>query len=155
MSRREYHREWKRKKRKSLLFRLRAAEIQRKYYANDVNKKEKALVYRLKTRYGITLEQYQELFDKQEGRCALCSKHQSELKNRLAVDHCHKTQEIRSLLCQHCNLWVVGKLRKDTIQPIYEYLNREYTGWIVPKKNGRKKKRRSLKARRLAQSQVQ
>lgn len=144
-TRTEYHREWKRKKRESEAFRLRAAEIQRKYYANDVNKKEKALVYRLKTRYGITPEQYKELFDLQEGRCAICNKHQSELKSRLVIDHCHKTKEIRALLCHYCNLWVVGKLRIDTIQPIYKYLNRKYTGWFVPerKKRGSKRRRRN------------
>lgn len=148
MSKTEYHREWKREKRKSTEFRLRAAEIQRKYYANDVNRKEKALRYRLKTRYGITLEQYQELFDLQEGRCALCNKHQSDLKGRLVVDHDHKSSEIRALLCAYCNLWVVGKLRKDTIQPIHEYLNREYTGWIVPPKKKKRKVRNGKRKRK-------
>lgn len=137
----EYHCEWKRKKREDPAFRLRAAEIQRKYYANDNKKNEKAFVYRLKTRYGITKLQYDELFEKQNGCCALCGKPQSECKMRLSVDHCHLTSEIRSLLCSYCNLRVIGKLRKDTVQRIYEYLNREYTGWIVPPKKKRKKRR--------------
>lgn len=149
MNKTEYHRNWKRIKRKDPEFRLKAASIQRKYYANDPNKKEKALVYRLKTRYGITKEQYTELLNKQEGRCALCGKHYSELKSRLVLDHDHSTKEIRALLCHYCNLWVVGKLRKDSIQKIYDYLNKEYTGWIIPKKKRKKKRGRKLLRNRL------
>lgn len=147
----DYHREYKRKKREDPAFNLRAAEIQRRYYANDLNKKEKAFVYRLKTRYGLTKQQYDDLFEKQEGCCALCGKHQSELKTRLAVDHCHLTSEIRSLLCSYCNLRVIGRLRKDTVQRIYDYLNRDYTGLIVPKKKKKNAKlsRRPLRRRRL------
>jgi recombination endonuclease VII len=144
-SRRIYERNWKRNKRRDPAFRLRASAIQRKYYLNDPNKKEKALVYRLKSRYGITPVQYKELFDRQEGKCSICKKHQSELKHRLVLDHDHKSHEIRSLLCTYCNLWIVGKLRKDTIQPIYDYLMGEYTGWFVPiKKKKRKRRGRSI-----------
>jgi Recombination endonuclease VII len=143
-SRTAYHREFKRKKREDPSFRLRAAEIQRRYYANDLNKKEKAFVYRLKSRYGLTKEQYEELFEKQQGCCALCGKHQSVLKTRLAVDHCHQTSEIRSLLCSYCNLRVIGRLRKDTVQRIYDYLNREYTGLIVPPRKKKKRVRTRL-----------
>ena len=57
----------------------------------------------LKTKYGITLEDYNQLFNKQEGKCAICNRHQSELKRRLFVDHCHETNEIRGLLCHRCN----------------------------------------------------
>lgn len=57
--------------------------------------KNKPLIY--------TLEQRQELFDKQEGRCAICSRHESEFNRRLAVDHCHATGAIRGLLCSPCN----------------------------------------------------
>lgn len=142
MTRTEYQREWKRKKREDPLFRQKASAIQSKYYTKDPLKKEKALVYRLKSRYGITPEQYQVLFDRQEGKCAICKKHQSELKGRLVLDHDHKSQEIRSLLCTYCNLWIVGKLRKDTIQPIYDYLMGAYTGWFVPPKIKKRKRKK-------------
>lgn len=141
MTRTQYQREYKRKRRENSLFLLEAAAIQRKHYKNDPNKKEKALAYRLKTRYGITLGQYKELFAKQEGRCAICQRHQDELKVRLVLDHDHQSKEIRSLLCAHCNLYVVGRLRKDTIQRIYDYLHKEYTGWFVPKRTKKRKKR--------------
>ena len=60
--------------------------------------------YNLKRVHGITLEEYNELFIKQEGRCAICGKHQSELKTSLHVDHNHETDEIRGLLCMQCNI---------------------------------------------------
>jgi hypothetical protein len=144
-----YEREWKRLKRLDPEFRLKAAAIQRKYYANDPNKNQKHVIYRLKTRYGLTPEQYQELFDRQEGRCAVCKRHQSELTSKLVIDHCHQTKEIRSLLCSYCNLRVVGKLRRDTIQSVYDYLMGEYTGWFVP---DRKKKRGHKRRRRISKS---
>ena len=40
----------------------------------------------------------------QEGRCAICSRHESEFKKRLHVDHDHVTGSIRGLLCQQCNV---------------------------------------------------
>ncbi|MBU2051427.1 MAG: endonuclease VII domain-containing protein [Gammaproteobacteria bacterium] len=62
-------------------------------------------------RGGITLEEYNQMFAKQNGCCAICGKHQSELKNRLAIDHNHETGEIRGLLCTSCNI-TLGWLEK-------------------------------------------
>jgi hypothetical protein len=64
--------------------------------------------YYLKTKFGITLEQYQEMFDAQGGVCAICGKPETSKSNTgddklLAVDHDHKTGEIRGLLCNKCN----------------------------------------------------
>ncbi len=58
----------------------------------------------LKYLYGISLEDYNDLFQKQSGRCAICKSHQSKLKRALVVDHNHDTGEIRGLLCDKCNL---------------------------------------------------
>lgn len=57
----------------------------------------------LRRNYGITLQQYNEMFEKQEGKCAICGTHQSEFKKPLYVDHCHETGKIRGLLCDKCN----------------------------------------------------
>ncbi len=46
---------------------------------------------------------YNEMFSQQKGCCAICKKHQSELKKSLHVDHCHATGKVRELLCQECN----------------------------------------------------
>jgi len=53
--------------------------------------------------YGITIEQYKKLFKIQKGCCAICGRNQLVFKNRLHVDHDHKTNKIRGLLCPGCN----------------------------------------------------
>lgn len=58
---------------------------------------------RLKRRYGITLDTYNQFLINQKGLCAICGKHQIEIKRRLDVDHCHTTGKIRGLLCTNCN----------------------------------------------------
>ncbi len=57
---------------------------------------------KLKKKYGITLEQYEAMFDEQKGVCYICKN--ESLNRRLSVDHCHKTGKIRRLLCDKCNM---------------------------------------------------
>lgn len=80
---------------------------QRKLYPDKWKGKD------LKTRFGIGIEEYNQMFEQQEGKCKICGKHQSEFSMRLAVDHCHKTGVIRGLLCVHCNHGL-GKFFDDT-----------------------------------------
>lgn len=54
--------------------------------------------------YGITLEDYNNMFLAQEGCCAICGMHQSQLKKTLGVDHNHSTKQVRKLLCRSCNI---------------------------------------------------
>lgn len=54
--------------------------------------------------YGVSVEEYNEIFNNQEGKCAICDIPQSELKSRLGVDHNHVTNQVRGLLCHKCNL---------------------------------------------------
>lgn len=66
--------------------------------------------------YGITLEEYEEMLDRQRGVCAICgqpetSKYKGVVKN-LSVDHCHVTGEVRGLLCNNCNR-AIGLLGDD------------------------------------------
>src|ERR1700722_3335227 len=55
---------------------------------------------KLKHRYGITLKQYEAMLEAQEGLCAICKIKASRV---LHVDHCHKTNVVRGLLCNGCN----------------------------------------------------
>jgi hypothetical protein len=57
---------------------------------------------KLKQKYGITLEQYEAMFNEQKGVCYICKS--ESLNRRLSVDHCHKTGKIRRLLCDKCNM---------------------------------------------------
>lgn len=63
-------------------------------------------------KYGITREQWQERFMVQNGCCSICLRHQSSLKAILVVDHDHKTNSVRSLLCHACNL-ILGNANDD------------------------------------------
>ena len=78
---------------------------------------------KLKKRYGISLEDYNKLFEKQEGCCAICGIHQTEIEKSLAVDHCHSTGKVRGLLCFDCNTGI-GKLKDDyeLVYKAYRYL---------------------------------
>ena len=62
---------------------------------------EKAREHRLKSLYGISIAEYEQMLKKQKGVCAICGR--PPAKQRLAVDHNHKTKQIRGLLCYHCN----------------------------------------------------
>ncbi len=66
----------------------------------------------LKRLYGISIDMWQDMFDSQKGRCAICDRHQAELNKSLGVDHCHSTGKVRSLLCDACNR-ALGMLKED------------------------------------------
>lgn len=77
-------------------------------------------------RYGITLRDYNRLFEEQGGCCAICGKHQSQLNSRLCVDHTHdKSKRVRGLLCMGCN-WRLGvyKDRADLLAKSAQYLEK-------------------------------
>lgn len=52
--------------------------------------------------YGLQPGQYEQLFEGQGRHCAICLRANGKTK-RLAVDHNHKTGEVRGLLCGPCN----------------------------------------------------
>jgi hypothetical protein len=70
------------------------------------------------------MEQFQELVDQQEGRCACCGDMPPE-GDRLRVDHDHETLVVRGLLCHHCNTGL-GQFRDDPqrLTAAIEYLKR-------------------------------
>ena len=55
----------------------------------------------LRKKYGITLEEYDQMFEQQGGVCAICG--EPQLGKRLSVDHSHTTGKVRGLLCYICN----------------------------------------------------
>lgn len=74
--------------------------------------------------YGITLEEYKSLFKKQNNACAICRKTFTSKKNT-HIDHDHRTNKVRSLLCHHCNS-VIGfaKDSTDILKSAILYLRR-------------------------------
>lgn len=68
--------------------------------------------------YGLSSDDYQNLLESQGGRCAACAR-----KQKLVVDHDHKTKVVRGLLCSPCNL-AIGMLADSPIRArqIADYL---------------------------------
>ena len=58
----------------------------------------------LKTTYGITLEDYNQMLRDQDGLCAICRNPPSGKQPWLHVDHDHETDQVRKLLCFSCNI---------------------------------------------------
>jgi hypothetical protein len=76
-------------------------------------------------KFGISLKAYNLIFDLQRGCCLGCGTHQSQLERSLAVDHDHKTNKVRGLLCTRCNL-ILGHV-DDSIEILHRlaiYLKR-------------------------------
>lgn len=74
-----------------------------KEYMQTDKYKESKLRTRLKRRYGLTLEEYNSMYDSQKGICAIC-KNPPSINDKLCVDHNEDTLRIRMLLCRQCNV---------------------------------------------------
>tara|TARA_E500000318_G_C3494103_1_gene185615 strand:- start:44 stop:559 length:516 start_codon:yes stop_codon:yes gene_type:complete len=80
---------------------------------------------RLKHRFGITLQDYNNMLREQDNKCLICDiemTHDSE-RTRIVVDHCHTTEKVRGLLCSPCNKGL-GHFYEDTeiMQRAIDYL---------------------------------
>jgi hypothetical protein len=103
-------------------YRERALAVQRDYYQRhkeevrersrqrwrtDAAYRDKKLVRtreyqrekRFREIYGITEAEYEAMFARQGGACAICKR----TGLPLCVDHCHRTGEVRGILCRTCN----------------------------------------------------
>lgn len=74
----------------------------------------------LQLRYGITEGEFDMLVRRQGGACAICRKRPAG-----HVDHCHRTQKVRGVLCFSCNRGL-GKFRDSSrlMNRAIRYLNR-------------------------------
>lgn len=82
--------------------------------------------WHLKKAYGLSLEEFDSILESQGGGCAICSvkEIEGETKTRMVVDHCHKTNKVRGILCDLCNT-AIGKMHDDVnkLKKAIEYLN--------------------------------
>jgi Recombination endonuclease VII len=93
---------------------------ERKYYADNAEKLRKKAAARwkqmpvalrksrnrkarLKRDFGISVCQWDALFEAQGHRCACCSTTDPRSKNGWELDHDHVTKGIRGILCKPCN----------------------------------------------------
>jgi hypothetical protein len=86
---------------------------------------------RKKNYQGIETEQdYLNLLESHNHVCAICKKKSLKLSNNsktfksLSVDHCHKTNKVRGLLCDHCNQGIGHFFDNiDLLQAAIDYLS--------------------------------
>lgn len=93
--------------------------LKRKYDKNyKQENKEQIKAKSLKYVYGFSIEEYKHLVKTQKNKCAICKKYETLVDYRtnkirdLSVDHCHKTNGIRGLLCSKCNM-AIGLLEDN------------------------------------------
>lgn len=85
----------------------------------------------LKRKFGLSREQYDEKLKNQNYVCAICEEKETSFDGRtgsfrnLAVDHCHKSEGIRELLCNRCNT-TLGKVDDDVelLKKMINYLEK-------------------------------
>ncbi len=92
------------------------------YRKNKDQQIKKRMEKRIMEKYNLTIDQYNILYDSQNGKCAICEK--ADNKN-LSVDHNHQTGKVRSLLCARCNL-ALGNIREDleVAKSLVKYIER-------------------------------
>ena len=110
-----YERKYYRKNKDRLL-----AKCKRWRDANP--EKAKNAIY--KSRYDITLADYEIMFETQDGKCAICGMINADGRN-LGVDHDHETGDVRGLLCSKCNS-ALGLINDDIniLAKMISYLNK-------------------------------
>ena len=78
----------------------------------------------VKSKYGVTEEQYAEMLERAGGVCEICGRVPSEVSKKGAcVDHCHDSSKVRGILCAPCNSGI-GSLQDDpaVLRKAIEYL---------------------------------
>jgi hypothetical protein len=118
-----------------LLNRKRILSYKKKYAENNKDKvnesrkrsRQKNKDYHYLKKYKLTKDQYYQMLEQQNYRCLICLEEEKIQQNgrklNLAVDHCHKTGQVRGLLCASCNT-SLGKFNDDIslLQKAIDYL---------------------------------
>lgn len=99
-------------------------------YATDEEHREKARWRTIKSRFGITKEQWLDLFERQGRRCACCPSTDPGHRFGWAIDHDKLTGRIRGIVCQPCNriLGMLGdnlETAQERARMYLSYLGRE------------------------------
>jgi len=132
----EYHREYNRrpeaKKRRRELRKKNLDKYRAVDNAHYARNRDRHRELSMAKRYNFSVEYYRELFVKHNNLCAICHKPEKSLDRRnnrirwLSVDHCHKTNKVRGLLCQNCNQ-AIGLIHEDVsiLNKIKKYLEQK------------------------------
>ncbi len=99
-------------------------KINRQIFYNSDKGIQSSRKAHLKRCFGITLEEYNEMLEKQNHVCGICGNYETCYRNKvLSVDHSHDTGHIRGLLCNTCNR-ALGLFKEDieTLTKAINYL---------------------------------
>jgi hypothetical protein len=100
------------------------------------NNRENARFNQLKFVTGVDKKLYLDFLSLQNNKCAICRIEFGTTKKKFSIDHCHKTDLIRGLLCARCNFGI-GYFLDDIslLQNAIEYLqnNLSYKGLKMKK----------------------
>jgi len=88
---------------------------------------------RLKKLYGITLEEYYKILEEQNHKCLICGSNENSGWGKFHVDHNHKTNKIRGLLCSNCNT-AIGLVKENpfVLLKMIKYLKGEKEDEKIP-----------------------
>ena len=110
---------------------------------NNPEARKKQAEVRRQRSYGVSGEEYDLLWESQNGLCAICKNPESRkpfkpgwMPPTLSVDHCHKTGKIRKLLCSKCNTGI-GQFQENVallmaaIAYLLSYYNPPETDFVI------------------------
>ena len=122
----EYHKQWyKKNKEKRNAQILEYQKTKPKEWRLHIGRK-----CHLNKRYNLTPEQYKDKLISQNYCCAICGKNvENNIRGgeiiALSVDHCHKTGNLRDLLCLNCNSFLGhAKENVEFLQKAIDYLRK-------------------------------
>lgn len=84
----------------------------RRKYESPAKRYEYARRQMLRKKYGLTVEEYFALSEAQGNVCKICKQPELRQYRMLHVDHCHRSNRVRGLLCTQCNT-ALGKFYDD------------------------------------------
>jgi len=103
-------------RRNNVAYRKRHKErLKTKESVRNVERFGQRRAWNLKHKFGMTVEQWDAIFQSQGQCCAACKATTPGGRGAWATDHCHETGELRGILCQHCNMtlgWLGDSLPK-------------------------------------------
>lgn len=100
---REGHIPWEEYQANIAVERKRRAEYMRGWGQTEAGQRNRTS-QSIKKRCGLSIAEYDETYDTQEGKCKICGVRRARYgKERLVVDHCHLSGRFRALLCGPCN----------------------------------------------------
>lgn len=114
-----HHRNKENKKQANKIWRSKnAAAIRKRTREWNLDNRENSRYRKVEKLYGLSKGEYKALMDERNGLCGICGQPEIQIDKRtgelrrLAVDHDHKTDKVRGLLCARCNM-AIGLFRDD------------------------------------------